>query len=217
MWERRERTETVSWIAMKISTRSLTGWLTRFLAALLTVGLIGFSFAAKDLAARSELPATFRLLSTELTAGGRLPEAQVLDGFGYHGGNRSPHLRWENAPAGAKSFVVTLYDPDAPTGSGWWHWVVIDLPADTRELTAGASGQVGALPRGAREMRTDFGTARYGGAAPPPGPAHRYVFTVHALDVSRLDVPDDASAAMVGFFVHQHALGSATLTVNYGA
>lgn len=202
---------------MKISTRSLTGLLARAFAALLMAGLIGFSFAAKDLAARSEVPATFRLLSADLSAGGRLPEAQVLDGFGYHGGNRSPHLRWENAPAGAKSFVVTLYDPDAPTGSGWWHWVLIDLPADARELSAGASGAAAALPRGAREMRTDFGTARYGGAAPPSGETHRYVFTVHALDVPRLDVPDEASAAMVGFFVHQHALGSATLTVRYSS
>lgn len=217
MRERGTGAGTVSCVAMKTPTRFWTGLLARGLAALVMVGLLGFSFAAKDLAARNELPATFRLLSAGLTAGGRLPEAQVLDGFGYHGGNRSPHLRWENAPAGAKSFVVTLYDPDAPTGSGWWHWVVIDLPADVRELAEGASGQPGALPRGGREMRTDFGTARYGGAAPPPGRTHRYVFTVHALDVPRLDLPDDASAAMVGFFVHQHTLGSATLTVNYGS
>lgn len=202
---------------MKTPLRWMLGWFVRALAALTMVGLLGFSFAAKDLAPRRDTSAPFRLLSAELTAGGRLPEAQVLDGFGYHGGNRSPQLRWENAPAGTKSFVVTLYDPDAPTGSGWWHWVVIDLPADTRELVAGASGRPGALPRGSREMRTDFGAARYGGAAPPPGSAHRYVFTVHALDVPRLEVPDDASAAMVGFFVHQHALSSATLTVNYGS
>lgn len=201
---------------MKSPTGSITGFLGRVLAALMMVGLLGFSFAAKDLASRPEAPRVFRLLSTDLTAGGQLPEAHVLDGFGRHGGNRSPHLRWENAPAGTKSFVVTLFDPDAPTGSGWWHWVVIDLPAATSELEPGASGRGEALPPGAREMRTDFGSARYGGAAPPPGQTHRYVFTVHALDVPRLDLPDDASAAMVGFFVHQHALGSATLTVNYG-
>lgn len=201
---------------MKSPTRSISGVLGSALAALMMAGLLGFSLAAKDIAPRNETPAVFRLLSADLSDGARLPEAHVLDGFGHHGGNRSPHLRWENPPAGTQSFVVTLFDPDAPTGSGWWHWVVIDLPAATRELAHGASGRAGALPRGAREMRTDFGLPRYGGAAPPPGRTHRYVFTVHALAVPHLEVPDDASAAMVGFAVHQHALGSATLTVNYG-
>lgn len=201
---------------MKNPPRSLLGFLGRVLAALVAVGFLGFSFAAKDLAPSDAPSAAFRLSSTELTPGGQLPEAQVLDGFGRHGGNRSPQLQWENAPAGAKSFVVTLFDAAAPTGSGWWHWVVIDLPASTRELAAGASKRAGALPAGSREMRTDFGTPGYGGAAPPAGEAHAYVFTVHALDVPRLDVPDDATAAMVGYFVHRHTLGSATLTVHYG-
>jgi len=201
---------------MKNPPRSFAGVFGRALAALVAVGCLGLAFAAENSGARREPAASFRLASADLTPGGRLPEAQVLDGFGRHGGNRSPHLRWENAPAGTRSFVVTLFDPDAPTGSGWWHWVVIDLPAATRELAAGASRQAGALPVGSREMRTDFGAPGYGGAAPPAGETHRYVFTVHALDVPRLDVPDDASAALVGFLVHQHALGSATLTVSYG-
>ncbi|MBI2511922.1 MAG: kinase inhibitor [Opitutae bacterium] len=202
---------------MKNYPRSLAGFFGRALAALVAVGFLGFSFAAKDLAAGGEpAAAAFRLSSADLAPGGRLPEAQVLDGFGRHGGNRSPHLRWENAPAGTRSFVVTLFDPEAPTGSGWWHWVVIDLPATTHELAAGASKRPSALPAGSREMRTDFGAPGYGGAAPPAGETHRYIFTVHALDVPRLDLPDDASAAMVGFFVHLHSLGSATLAVSYG-
>lgn len=201
---------------MKNPPRLAAQQLIRALAVIVTVGFLGFSFAAKNLSARSEAPATFRLLSADLSPGGRLPEAQVLDGFGRHGGNRSPHLRWENAPAGTRSFVVTMFDPDAPTGSGWWHWVVIDLPATAGELVQGASRRPAALPPGCREMRTDFGAPGYGGAAPPAGETHRYVFTVHALDVPRLDVPDEASAAMVGYFVHLHSLGSATLTVHYG-
>ena len=157
----------------------------------------------------------FTLSSDDLTHGRLMPNQQVYRGFGRDGGNRSPHLRWENAPAGTRSFVVTLFDPDAPTGSGWWHWVVVDVPARTRELPSGAS-RSDQLPAGARETRTDFGTAGYGGAAPPPGEIHRYVFTVHALDVERLDLPADASAAMVGFLVHAHSLGKASLTVLFG-
>lgn len=158
----------------------------------------------------------FRLTSDDLAPGGRLAEAHVFDGFGRRGSNLSPHLRWENPPAGTKSFAVTMFDPDAPTGSGWWHWVLIDLPAETRELPRGAGSANAQLPAAARSMRTDFGGRVYGGAAPPAGTVHRYIFTVFALNVPRLDVPGDASAAMVGFFLRAHALGSARLVVIYG-
>ena len=97
----------------------------------------------------------FRLWSNDLKEGDRLPEAQVFNGMGYTGGNRSPHLAWDGAPEGTKSFVVTMYDPDAPTGSGWWHWVVINIPATARELQAG-SGSGSNLPPGAMQTRTDF-------------------------------------------------------------
>ncbi|MBI5424332.1 MAG: kinase inhibitor [Opitutae bacterium] len=200
---------------MKCPLPSLAGLAGRALVATITIGFIAFSFAAKDLTPSAGASDSFRLLSADLKDGGALPEAQVLDGFGRHGGNLSPELHWENAPAGAKSFVVTLYDPDAPTGSGWWHWVVIDLPEKVRALPRGLGRAGGVLPAGAREMRTDFGRPGYGGAAPPAGERHRYIFTVHALDVARLDLPDDASAAMVGFFVHTHSLGRATLTAHY--
>lgn len=160
---------------------------------------------------------SFQLTSKDIKDGARLPEAQVLNGMGYSGGNTSPHLAWTSAPAETKSFVVTCYDPDAPTGSGWWHWVVANIPANVTELPTGAGGGKGSLPSGALQTRTDFGGAGYGGAAPPPGPAHRYIFTVHALKVEKLDLDADASPALVGFMVHMNTLGKAEMVTVYGA
>lgn len=162
--------------------------------------------------------ADFTLDSPSLAAGGRLGAEQVFDGFGCQGANRSPALAWHHPPVGTKSFAVTVYDPDAPTGSGWWHWVVHDLPAGTRGLPAGAGTATGsALPAPAVQGRTDYGTLGYGGACPPAGdPPHRYRFTVHALKVERLGAPPDATAAMIGFLLHQHSLGQATIEVRYG-
>jgi Raf kinase inhibitor-like YbhB/YbcL family protein len=160
---------------------------------------------------------TFRVTSEAFHDGGRLPDAQVFDGMGYTGANLSPALVWEDPPQGTKSFVLTCYDPDAPTGSGWWHWVVANLPADCRALPEGAGSGKGGLPEGAIQTRTDFGAPGYGGAAPPPGPAHRYIFTVHALKVDRIDVDESASGAMVGFNVYGNTLGSASTTALYGA
>jgi Raf kinase inhibitor-like YbhB/YbcL family protein len=157
----------------------------------------------------------FRLSSNDLKEGGRLPEAQVFNGMGYSGGNRSPHLAWEDAPEGTKSFVVNCYDPDAPTGSGWWHWVVINIPASAKELPGGAGSGSG-LPSGAVQTRTDFGQPGYGGAAPPPGRTHHYVFTIHALKVDKLDLDPQSSAALVGYMTNMNSLGKATLTVTYG-
>jgi Raf kinase inhibitor-like YbhB/YbcL family protein len=159
---------------------------------------------------------SFQLKSNDLIEGGRMPEAQVFNGMGYTGGNTSPHLAWEGAPEGAKSFVVTAYDPDAPTGSGWWHWVVINIPASAKELPHGAGSGSGQLPAGALQTRTDFGAPGYGGAAPPPGSAHRYIFTVHALKVEHLELQPDVSAALVGYMANMNGLGKATLTVTYG-
>ena len=136
--------------------------------------------------------------------------------FGCDGGNVSPDLAWSGAPEGTKSFALTLYDPDAPTGSGWWHWVVVDIPGDATGLPAGASGDAAKLPEGTRETRTDAGAPGYVGPCPPPGPAHRYVVTLTALKVDGLDVPSDASAAMVGYAAGANALGRAELTVTYG-
>ncbi len=143
--------------------------------------------------------AEFRVESPQLSPGGKMKAEQVLNGFGCSGENISPELQWSNAPAGTKSFAVTVYDPDAPTGSGWWHWIVFNIPASVSRLTAGA-GKNGPLPDGAVQGRTDFGTPGYGGACPPEGHGpHDYHFRVWALDVARLPLDEQASGAMVGF------------------
>lgn len=164
------------------------------------------------------LPASaFELTSPDVSEGTRIPEAQVFNGFGCSGGNVPPALTWSHAPAEAKSFALSLYDPDAPTGSGFWHWVVVDIPATAEGLTAGA-GEAGAaqLEGGARQLRTDFGSPGYGGPCPPEGHGlHRYVFTLHALDVETLALPEDATAALAGFMVRAHSLASARLTAVY--
>ncbi|MBU6466909.1 MAG: YbhB/YbcL family Raf kinase inhibitor-like protein [Burkholderiales bacterium] len=160
----------------------------------------------------------FTLSSPDIPAGGSVPAHFEFDGFGCSGRNESPALHWSGAPEGTKSFALTVYDPDAPSGSGWWHWFVIDLPAGTAALApnAGAKGGV-SLPRGARQIRNDYGAFAWGGLCPPPGDKpHRYVFTVHALGVDRLDIPDDASAALAGFMVNANTLAKASFTSTYG-
>ena len=156
-----------------------------------------------------------RLFSQDFNDGDKMPERHVFNGMGYQGDNLSPHLAWDEVPEGTKSFVVTCYDPDAPTGSGWWHWVVANIPADVTVLPQGAGSGVAELPESAIQTRTDFGQTGYGGAAPPQGESHRYIFSVHALDVETLDVDEGASGAMVGFNMHFHALASASVTVKY--
>jgi Raf kinase inhibitor-like YbhB/YbcL family protein len=142
----------------------------------------------------------------------------LLQGFGCAGGNRSPALHWQGAPTGTRSFALTVYDPDAPTGSGWWHWVVYNIPTTVNALPAGAGAPDGkALPAGAVQGRTDFGTPGFGGACPPADDKpHRYRFTVHALKPATLQLPADASPAMVGFMIHAYELGGATLEAVYG-
>src|SRR6266540_4507921 len=161
---------------------------------------------------------TFTLESAEVKPGATIAAAQVYKGFGCDGGNASPSLAWKNAPAGTKSFAVTVYDPDAPTGSGWWHWVVFNIPADSTSLAAGVGGPAsGKAPKGAVQSRTDFGKPGYGGPCPPKGDkAHRYVFTVYALKVDKLDLDENSPAAMVGFMTNANKLGKATFTATYG-
>jgi Raf kinase inhibitor-like YbhB/YbcL family protein len=151
----------------------------------------------------------FTLTSTDLTDGGALGQDQV-----YSGGNRSPQLSWSGAPEGVKSYAVTCYDPDAPTGSGFWHWTVANIPADVTSLASGASSD--ALPKGAVEGRTDFGAPGFGGAAPPAGHGpHRYIFTVFAVDTDALEVTPDNSGAVFGFNLHFHTLAKASITGIY--
>jgi Raf kinase inhibitor-like YbhB/YbcL family protein len=160
----------------------------------------------------------FVVSSPTIPPGSTLTQEQVLNGFGCSGKNQSPALKWTAGPKETKSYAVTIYDPDAPTGSGWWHWVVYNIPANVTELAAGAGDTTQQqLPAGAKQGRTDFGTHAFGGACPPQGDkAHRYVFTVHALKVEKIDVPEEASAAMVGFMVHANSAGNASFTAKYG-
>lgn len=160
----------------------------------------------------------FVLSSPTIKPGSVLTEAQVYKGFGCDGKNISPALKWSGAPKGTKSYAVTVYDPDAPTGSGWWHWVVYNIPVTVDALPAGAGAADGsALPAGAVQGRTDFGAPGFGGACPPKGDKpHRYIFTVQALKTDKIDVPADASAALVGFMLHANRLGEARFEARYG-
>ena len=159
----------------------------------------------------------FTLTSSELKDGGRMPQDQVFSGFGCTGKNVSPALQWKDWPSGTKSFAVTVYDPDAPTGSGWWHWVIFNIPATVHALPTNAGNPAAGLaPKGSVQSMTDFGKPGYGGACPPKGDKpHRYQFTVFALDTDKLPLQSSAPGAMVGFFLNQHALGKATFTVYY--
>jgi Raf kinase inhibitor-like YbhB/YbcL family protein len=161
---------------------------------------------------------SFTVTSDDMADGRKLSEAQVYNGFGVSGGNASPHLRWEGAPAETAGYVVTCYDPDAPTGSGFWHWVLYDIPADVTELPRGAgSGSMDGLPKGATHVRNDYGTKDFGGAAPPEGHGdHRYVFAVHALGVDHLDINSDVSPAIVGFMTTFNTLARAVMIPVYG-
>ncbi len=159
----------------------------------------------------------FNLYSPEIQADALIPKSFEFDGFGCSGDNRSPALSWSGAPEGTQAFAVTVYDPDAPTGSGWWHWMVINIPASVTELASNAGAVGGAnLPAGASQARIDYGVAGWGGVCPSPGDApHRYIFTVYALK-DRIEVPADATAALTGFMIHANSLGHASFTARYG-
>ncbi len=160
----------------------------------------------------------FVLTGPTIKNGDFLSEEQVFNGFGCSGKNLSPALKWSGSPKGTKSFAITVYDPDAPTGSGWWHWVVYNIPANVFELAAGAGEPTGKLlPSGAVQGRTDFGTHAFGGACPPKGDKpHRYIFTIYALGIEKIDVPSDSSAALIGFMINANSLGKAGFTARYG-
>ncbi len=199
-------------------------------AGVLCTTLLAASVATQTVAAQTAAPPRahydvrspamphvgFVLTSADVRAGGTLTKKQEANTFGCNGQNVSPALSWTGAPAGTKSYAVTVFDPDAPTGSGFWHWVIYNIPASTTSLGAGAGSQGGMLPSGATQATTDYGAAGYGGPCPPPGDGpHRYIVTVHALKVDHVDVPAGATAAVVGFTMHANTLATASLTARY--
>jgi hypothetical protein len=164
------------------------------------------------------LPGGMKLESPEIKAGGTIDRKFEANVFGCNGENRSPALKWSAGPKDTKSYAVTMYDPDAPTGSGFWHWSVINIPANVTELKPDAGNASNAnLPPGARQVRIDYGVAAFGGTCPPPGDKpHRYIFTVYALKTDKLDIPADATAALAGFMIHANTIASGTFTAKYG-
>lgn len=180
--------------------------------------LVRVCFAASmiGIACVSNAESPFQLISTDVKAGSLLTDAQVANSFGCNGKNTSPALTWANAPKGTKSFAITVYDPDAPTGSGFWHWVVFNIPANVSQLPQGIAASKNNLPAGAIESRTDTGVPGFMGACPPAGDKpHRYQFTVFAVDVDKLPLTPDTTPAIVGFNLHFHTLAKAQFEATY--
>jgi len=161
---------------------------------------------------------TFHVSSSDIPKNNQLTEKQVFQGFGCSGSNISPQLAWQNPPAGTKSFAITVYDPDAPSGSGWWHWTVVNIPAAVKFLPTGAGDAAKkSLPKGAIQGRNDFGYSGFGGACPPLGDKpHRYQITVWALSTDKLPVDSNASGALVGYMLNSNVIAKAELTAMYG-
>jgi Raf kinase inhibitor-like YbhB/YbcL family protein len=161
---------------------------------------------------------TMTLTSPDIAPGAKIADEQVFNAFGCTGANISPALAWSGAPQGAKSFALSVYDPDAPTGSGFWHWVVFNIPPGVTSLPKNAGNlKAGAVLKGAVQSRTDFGVPGYGGPCPPQGdPPHHYHFTIFAVDTPKLDGDENTTAAVVGFMLHFHTLAKAELVGVYG-
>jgi Raf kinase inhibitor-like YbhB/YbcL family protein len=167
--------------------------------------------------ANAQAANAFTVTSPDIKPGGKMALDQVFNSWGCSGKNVSPELKWSGAPKAAKSFAISAYDPDAPTGSGFWHWWVVNIPADTTSVPKGAGDDKGSgLPAGALQGRNDYGLTSYGGPCPPKGKPHRYIFTIFALDVPKLDVDQSATAAVFGFNANAHSLAKATLTGLWG-
>jgi Raf kinase inhibitor-like YbhB/YbcL family protein len=193
------------------------------LAVVAFVALMAGSLAVAVAAPPASTPAAkktagkFTLVSPDIGQGKTIAEEQVFNGFGCKGKNLSPALFWSGAPADTKSFAIMVHDPDAPTGSGFWHWVVYNIPAGTESIPAEAGDvKKKGMPIGSVQGRTDFGTFGYGGPCPPPGKPHHYHFRVFALKVPKLEVPADATAALIGFNVQANKIAEAELVGLYG-
>ncbi|WP_292936778.1 YbhB/YbcL family Raf kinase inhibitor-like protein [Noviherbaspirillum sp.] len=177
----------------------------------LTSAFFLFALLAGDVLAQD-----FHVRSADIRDNATLKSDQVYRGRGCEGDNRSPQLEWSGAPSNTRSFAVTMHDPDAANGKGWWHWIVIDIPNSVTRLDSGA-GKKGNLPDGARHGRNDFGSFDFGGVCPPKGDKpHHYVLTVHALDIDKLPVAADAPPVSIASALHAHQIAAATLTGIYG-
>ena len=157
----------------------------------------------------------FMLSSPDVAAHSTISAPYVYAACG--GGNVSPELRWSGAPAGTMAYAISVYDPDAPTGSGWWHWLAYNIPAAVSQLPRGAgNGGSAPLPAGAAQGMNDYSQPGYGGPCPPPGSSpHHYIFTVFALKVARLELPANASSALIGFNLNANLLAKASFTATY--
>lgn len=158
---------------------------------------------------------TFTLKSNNL--GGGATKIEEFNGFGCTGKNQSPQLSWSNAPEGTKSFAITMYDPDAPTGSGWWHWLIFDIPADVNSLVANAGDiNLDLAPKEAIQSITNYGANGYGGPCPPEGHGiHEYMITIHALNVDKLGLDKDTNPAIVGYYIWSNTLAKASIVTYY--
>ena len=158
---------------------------------------------------------TFTLSSKNL--GGEATLKEEFNGFGCIGKNESPQLSWKNAPEGTRSFAITMYDPDAPTGSGWWHWVVFDIPTSTTELVANAGDiKLDLTPEGTIQSITNYGSQGYGGPCPPQGHGlHQYIITVYALKTDTLGLNKNTNPAIVGYYLWNNTLAKASLITYY--
>jgi Raf kinase inhibitor-like YbhB/YbcL family protein len=168
-------------------------------------------------AKKSATAGKFTLVSPDIGKDNPIAVDQVFNGFGCKGKNLSPALFWSGAPAGTQSFAIMVHDPDAPTGSGFWHWVVYNIPASAVSIPAEAGDvKKKGMPVGVVQGRNDFGAFGYGGPCPPPGKPHHYHFRIFALKVPKLDVPNDATAALIGFNVNANKIAEADLVGMYG-
>jgi len=157
------------------------------------------------------------LTSKDIAQGEFMTKKQEFTGFGCSGGDLSPHLKWTGAPEGTKSFAITAHDADAPTGSGWWHWQLVNIPKNVTELASGAgSTKKDFIPKGSMQVENDYGSRGFGGACPPAGHGvHHYRFTIHALSTEKLELPAGASGALAGYMIKANTLASSTIESLY--
>ena len=158
---------------------------------------------------------TFTLSSKDL--GGQAIKSHEFNGFGCTGKNESPQLSWSNAPKETKSFAITMYDPDAPTGSGWWHWLVFDIPANTNTIASNAGNiDLNLMPKGTIQSITDYGAKGYGGPCPPEGHGlHQYIITIHALKTDKLGLDENTNAAVVGYYLSNNTIAKSSIVAYY--